>query len=463
MARTAFLWFCVLLLAIGALFLGQNGCAGSNSSGNGGTNSPGNGGSSSPNKIQHVVVIFQENRTPDNLFHGLPNADIANSGVNSLGQTIPLQPIPLANRYDLGHRHNDFLRMYDNGKMDGADKVSGCNPNQAGCPPNPQFQYVNPSDVAPYFQLAQQYTFGDRMFQTNQGPSFPAHQFIISGTSAPTATSTLFAAENTNLGAGCTATPAAWVWMIDASGAESSKMYPCFEHPTLTDLLNSAGKSWKYYTPSNAGIWVGPNAIQHICAPANSVCTGPDWVNNVVLNNTQVLTDISSGQLPAVSWVIPTGQASDHPGNNNGTGPSWVASIVNAIGGSSYWSNTAVIITWDDWGGWYDHVPPPKVTEDRTSWGSGYVYGFRVPLIIVSPYAKAGYVSHVTHDFGSILKFIEQIFSLPSLGYADAAADDLSDCFNFSQTPLQFHTIAAPLSAEHFLNDHTPPLDPDDD
>jgi len=463
MARTAFLWFFVLLLAIGALFLGQNGCAGGNTSGNGGTNSPSNGGSSSPNKIQHVVVVFQENRTPDNLFHGLPNADIANSGVNSLGQTIPLQPIPLANRYDLGHRHNDFLRMYDNGKMDGADKVSGCNPNQAGCPPNPQFQYVNPSDVAPYFQLAQQYTFGDRMFQTNQGPSFPAHQFIISGTSAPTATSTLFAAENTNLGAGCTATPAAWVWMIDASGAESSKMYPCFEHPTLTDLLNSAGKSWKYYTPSNAGIWVGPNAIQHICAPANSVCTGPDWVNNVVLNNTQVLTDISSGQLPAVSWVIPTGQASDHPGNNNGTGPSWVASIVNAIGGSSYWSNTAVIITWDDWGGWYDHVPPPKVIEDRTSWGSGYVYGFRVPLIIVSPYAKAGYVSHVTHDFGSILKFIEQIFSLPSLGYADAAADDLSDCFNFSQTPLQFHTIAAPLSAEHFLNDHTPPLDPDDD
>ena len=463
MARTAFLWFFVLLLAIGALFLGQNGCAGGNTSGNGGTNSPSNGGSSSPNKIQHVVVVFQENRTPDNLFHGLPNADIANSGVNSLGQTIPLQPIPLANRYDLGHRHNDFLRMYDNGKMDGADKVSGCNPNQAGCPPNPQFQYVNPSDVAPYFQLAQQYTFGDRMFQTNQGPSFPAHQFIISGTSAPTATSTLFAAENTNLGAGCTATPAAWVWMIDASGAESSKMYPCFEHPTLTDLLDSAGKSWKYYTPSNGGIWVGPNAIQHICAPANSVCTGPDWVNNVVLNNTQVLTDISSGQLPAVSWVIPTGQASDHPGNNNGTGPSWVASIVNAIGGSSYWSNTAVIITWDDWGGWYDHVPPPKVIEDRTSWGSGYVYGFRVPLIIVSPYVKAGYVSHVTHDFGSILKFIEQIFSLPSLGYADAAADDLSDCFNFGQTPLQFHSIAAPLSAEHFLNDRTPPLDPDDD
>ena len=96
MARTAFLWSCVLLLAIGALFLGQNGCAGGSTSGN--------GGSRAPSKIQHVVVVFQESRTPDNLFHGLPNADIANSGLNSLGQTIPLQPIPLANRYDLGHR-----------------------------------------------------------------------------------------------------------------------------------------------------------------------------------------------------------------------------------------------------------------------------------------------------------------------------------------------------------------------
>jgi phospholipase C len=383
--------------------------------------------------------------------------------VNSLGQTIPLQPIPLANQYDLGHRHDDFWRMYDNGKMDGADMVSGCNQNQPGCPPNPQFQYVNPSDVTPYFQLAQQYTFGDRMFQTNQGPSFPAHQFIISGTSAPTATSTLFAAENTNLGAGCTAAPDAWVWMIDSTGAESSKMYPCFEHPTLTDLLDKAAKSWKYYTPLPGGDWGGPDAIQHICAPANSACAGPDYVNNVVLTNTQVLTDISSGQLPAVSWVIPTGQASDHAGRNNGSGPSWVASIVNAIGGSSYWSNTAVLITWDDWGGWYDHVPPPKVIEDGTSWGSGYVYGFRVPLIVVSAYAKAGYVSHVTHDFGSILKFIEEAFGLPSLGYADAHADYLSDCFNFNQTPLQFHSIAAPLSAEHFLNDRTPPMDPDDD
>jgi phospholipase C len=175
----------------------------------------------------------------------------------------------------------------------------------------------------------------------------------------------------------------------------------------------------------------------------------------VVLQQTQVLTDIANGQLAAVSWVIPSGRSSDHPGSNDGSGPSWVTSIVNAVGNSSYWSNTAIFITWDDWGGWYDHVAPPIINS--------YEYGFRVPLIVVSPYAKQAYVSHATHDFGSILKFIENTFGLPSLGYADATADDLSDCFDFAQTPLTFQPIAAKYDARYFLNDRRPPTDPDDD
>ena len=109
-----------------------------------------------------------------------------------------------------------------------------------------------------------------------------------------------------------------------------------------------------------------------------------------------------------------------------------------------------------------NHVPPPKVLEDCAQWGCGYVYGFRVPLIVVSPYAKAGYISHVTHDFGSILHYIEQNFGLGSLGYADAYADDLSDCFDYKQTPLTFHTISAPFDAAYFLNDKSPATDPDD-
>ena len=126
----------------------------------------------------------------------------------------------------------------------------------------------------------------------------------------------------------------------------------------------------------------------------------------MVIPQGQVLQDIANAQLPQVSWIIPDGTDSDHAFSNNGDGPSWVASIVNAIGNSPYWSNTAIIITWDDWGGWYDHVAP-EVVNDGVSWGSGYVYGFRVPLIVISPYAKAKYISHTTHDFGSILKFIE--------------------------------------------------------
>ena len=411
--------------------------------------------------IQHVVVIVQENRTPDNLFHGLPGADIANSGPNSAGQTIPLTPTSLVTNYDLGHYHRDFVAMYDGGKMDGADKTKVfCDKNATGCPPaNPQFQYVNPSEVQPYFQLAELYTFGDRMFQTNQGPSFPAHQFIISGTSADTATSNLFAAENplvppnaapTGEGAGCNAPMGTVVLMIDPSGVESTKIYPCFEHPTLTDSLDAQAVDWRYYAPSasNLSIWVGPDAIQHIRR-------GGDW-NKVILNQTQVLTDIANGQLAPVSWVIPSGQASDHSGGNDGTGPSWVASVVNALGNSAYWSHTAIIITWDDWGGWYDHVPPPSILNS-------YEYGFRVPLIVVSPYAKRGYVSHATHDFGSVLKFIEEVYKLPSLGYADARSDDLADCFDFTQVPPVFKPIPAQFTARHFLNDKSIPLPPDDD
>ena len=431
--------------------------------------------------IQHIVIIFQENRTPDNLFQDpvliSRGADIKSSGVNSLGQTIPLAPIDLGTtgtspqNYDLSHAHAAFVAMYDGGKMDGANLIP-CRP-AANCPPNahpnPQFMYVKPADVQAYFALAEQYTFGDRMFQTNEGPSFPAHQFIIAGTSAPTASSPLFAAENPALSpAGCIASTLNTVAMIDAAGSETAQPpeYPCFDHPTLTDLLGAQKVSWRYYAPSAGSIWTGPDAINHICGPqtvnGTLTCTGPEWTANVIIPQTQVLTDVLNGQVAQVSWVIPDGKSSDHALGNDGSGPSWVASIVNAIGNSPYWANTAIILTWDDWGGWYDHVPP-TVVNDGVSWGSGYVYGFRVPLVVVSPYAKTAYISHVDHDFGSILKFIETTFNLTSLGYADVHADDLSDCFNLTQPPTTFHTIAAPVGAAFFINDHRPPVAPDDD
>jgi phospholipase C len=430
--------------------------------------------------IRHIVVIFQENRSVDNLFQDpvlvSRGADIATSGKTSFGQTVALTPMDLGTAgsnpqlYDLDHSHIGWVSMYDGGKMDGANLID-CYPT-ASCPPsNSQYRYVKPADVQPYFALAEQYTFGDRMFQTQQGPSFPAHQFIISGTSAPTATSSLFDAENPLTGpVGCIAPLTETVIMIDALGSETSTppLYPCFEHPTLTDLLETDGITWRYYAPTGtSGIWVGPLAIHHMCQQklnnnGKFECTAPDWVNNVIIPQTRALTDIANGQLAQVSWIMPDGHSSDHAMQNDGSGPSWVASIVNAIGNSAYWADTAIIITWDDWGGWYDHVAP-KVINDGVSWGSGYVYGFRVPLIVVSPYAKAAYISHTPHDFGSVLKFIETTFKLPSLGYADVPADDLSDCFNLTQSPLAYKVIPAALDAAHFLNDKRPPTDPDDD
>src|SRR4029077_3382356 len=149
---------------------------------------------------------------------------------------------------------------------------------------------------------------------------------------------------------GCTAPANEVVKVIDPSGSEAQKVYPCFDNLTLIDLLDFNGVSWRYYTPSAGSIWTGPNAIQHLSF-------GDDW-NNVILKPAQVLTDIANGQLANVSWVIPGGMSSDHPSSNDGSGPSWVASVVKAIGNSQYWDNTVILITWDDWGGWYDHVPP---------------------------------------------------------------------------------------------------------
>lgn len=234
MGRSGILTAAVTFAVTVAVLLTSNSCS---------SRSTGHLPPGAPQLIQHVVIIFQENRTPDNLFQDpvliSRGADIASSGTNSQGQTIPLAQMSLANDYDLKHNHPAFVSMYDGGKMDGADLIPAvCAQGATNCPPpNPQFMYVDPSDVQPYFALAEQYTFGDRMFQTNQGPSFPAHQFLISGTSAPTATSNLFAAENLNAGsvAGCIAPSGTTVRLIDPSGNELLTQYPCFEHSTVTE------------------------------------------------------------------------------------------------------------------------------------------------------------------------------------------------------------------------------------
>ncbi|MGC2656917.1 MAG: alkaline phosphatase family protein, partial [Bryobacteraceae bacterium] len=367
-------------------------------------------------------------------------------------------------------------------KMDGAINIScsGSCPSAA-----PQYRYVDNSQgvITPYLEMASQYGWANYMFQTNQGPSFPAHQFIFGGTSAPSAADDaagIFAAENMNTTdagglaatAGCIAPSTTTVQLINASGVEDAnqRIYPCFEHQTVPDILPS-GVTWRYYTPSAGSIWTAPDAIQHICQSSGpgGECQGALWQNNVDLKSADVLSDIGNCNLRNLSWVIPTGANSDHAQSNDGGGPSWVASIVNAIGNSSacdngngYWKNTAIIITWDDWGGWYDHVPPTVLPYPE----GGYQLGFRVPLIVISAYTPSRYINNYRHDFGSIIRFIEHNFSVPegALNFADARADnDLGLFFASGRAARSFKSIAAPLTADFFIHDKRRPTDPDDE
>ena len=235
MARSKMLILWVLLISARGVLVTMNGCGGTSKSTTATPPPP-------TSKIQHVVILFQENRTPDNLFHDQnlikAGADIALTGTNSTGQTVTLTSTTLVTDYDLSHAHSAFLKMYDNGKMDGADLIAqACGTGSTDCPrPNIQFHYVQQSDVQPYFTLAETYTFGDRMFQTNQGPSYPAHPYIIGGTSGASETSNLVVAENPpnayGGNTGCSSPAADFVRMIDTTNMDPSTnemqdLYPC--------------------------------------------------------------------------------------------------------------------------------------------------------------------------------------------------------------------------------------------
>ncbi|MBV9263671.1 MAG: hypothetical protein JO324_05055, partial [Candidatus Eremiobacteraeota bacterium] len=229
--------------------------------------------------------------------------------------------------------------------------------------------------------------------------------------------------------------------------------FPCYtQFNTMAQVLDAGHVSWKYYVARhmNGGIYSPFEAVSY-------VRYGNDWDADVIAPETTVLSDIAHHKLAQVTWVTPAHDDSDHPGVKSDKGPSWVASIVNAIGQSRYWDSSAIVIIWDDWGGWYDNAPPPQLDFRGL--------GIRVPCIIVSPYAKIGhtgkgYVSHTQYEYGSILKFIEESFGLPAIGppwqgYTDSRAASLSDAFNFTQSPRAFTPFQAKYPASYFM--HKPP------
>ncbi|MBV8724472.1 MAG: hypothetical protein JO350_03950 [Candidatus Eremiobacteraeota bacterium] len=397
--------------------------------------------------IQHVVIVVQENHSFDNLFAKFPGADGATIGKTSNGATVELKESKLYSAKILGHGHRDFVKDYHHAKMDGwnLDCV------KQHLDPLCAYEYVDPSQIAPYWTMAAQYALADHMFPTESSGSFSAHQDLIRGDSAITDHESLIDFPSKPPW-GCDADPGTTTVLITRENQELvTGPAPCtnkFPDPsayrTLRDLLDEKSISWKYYVPrltSNAlagAIW---NAYDVIWP----VRYGPEWNTNVSFPEKNIFRDIRDGTLPSVAWVIPDNVNSDHGGYQFGRtdkGPSWVAQIVNAVGTSRYWSSTAIIIVWDDWGGWYDHVPPPQLDYAGL--------GIRVPMIVVSPYAKSGYVSHTQYEFGSIVKFVEDVWSLGRLDTTDVRANSITDMFEFKRTARQFKPIRAAYSMEFY-------------
>ncbi len=542
--------------------------------------------------FKHIIIVVQENRTPDNLFGAAPSqarcgvedpfengVDIWNGGyANKIGQEVCNQSLPLSSWdadtgvqriIDPNHSYeNGWAPDYRSGHVDGFCHEYG---NSNWPHPCPSYSYVQKSDVQPYFDIATNYGFANYMFQTNEGPSYEAHQFLFTGTSAPTAPHDSnnyyldFVADLTSSSDyGCPYSVTGPKWVHPDRTVFGMNSYPeCYSHDSLVTAAADCnggnnpcdkGFSWGYYLPLDRAIWDAPSSIPEVCYGQNntnnvgSACTSSEWTNHVHLagatpySGAPIFDDLYKCNLPQISWVIPDFVWSDHPqdGGNASTsvyGPSWVGDIIDAVGGgmqgsacnplsstnAKYWVQepTAIFVVWDDWGGWFDHVAPwayytgqyqngvyscSSTNNAPNGWGCGYTSGFRVPLLVVSPYTGtynqqaqtySGYVSGAcgasplpscpnnvypyVHDFGSILAFTEWNFKFnpqfidgPDKGYSDYNAPDwdanhtippLSDFFGLSQTrSFMSITTSEPFSffQQYYQNGGTP-TGPDDD
>ena len=410
-------------------------------------------------KIQHVVIIVQENRAFNNLFYGFPGAKTAKYGYDTNGNKIGLEPVGLETTWDIEHDSWDFEAACNgtgsipgtNCQMNGFDnEYWGCGHggSQPACPnKNPPYSYVPHEETKPYFAMGKQYVLADQMYASNfDASSYISHQYIIAAQ----------AEASVNYPDGPWGCDGGSGEQVATVGPDRQVPYgyerPCYTDATLGQEADNASPpvSWAYYAvgygTSYIGIWSAYQANQY-------VYYGSDWDKDVISPPSNFLTDVSNGKLRQITWVTPTCANSDHAGCGSNTGPAWVASLVNAVGESKYWNNTAIFIFWDDYGGWYDPDPPAYVDYDGL--------GMRIPMLIVSPYAKKGHISHVHYEHGSILKFVEDTFGLGRLSASDArATSPEKDCFNFKRPPRAFQVIPTVLGKDYFLHqpaDHRVP------
>lgn len=391
--------------------------------------------SASENPIQHILIIMQENRAFDNFFGSFPgaigipaNTCVPYSPNNpSSGCVRPyLTTNPITNP-DLPHTYNASQIAYDKGKMDGFIQEAGG--NNIG-----PMSYYNNETLPVIWSYASHYTLDDMFFSSVKSYSQPNHWYMVAGTSPQVSIFETSQQEKANcVGPFGTLTMSTCTYINEAQPIQ-----------TIVDLLSNSGLTWKYYdaplTTSLSKAILGGGAFDYwnTLGSKNSSYS-PAYYNNFVWRG-QILNDTRDGNLPQVSWVIPAGAISDHSPANVTNGEFWIGEVVNTIMASQYWPNTAIIVTWDDYGGFYDNVVPPVVPQ--------YGLGFRAPAIVISPYAKPHFIDNTTYSFGSMLRFIEWTFGLPSLGTQDAVSNNMLNSFDFAQNPIPAYSY--PLSSQDY-------------
>lgn len=382
----------------------------------------------SSNPIEHFVFIIKENRTFDSYFGTFPGADGATQGTLSTGQVVPLNPMPDITPHDLDHSNEGALIDIDGGKMDNFDLPTASGATNEDLLAYRQFTQLG---IPNYWVYAQNFVLADHMFSSLHGPSLPNHLYTVAAQSGgvleiplPEITSNEpndWKQSYSGLSWGCDAPSLMTARTLDSQG-DLDAVWPCFDFPTLADSLENAGISWRYYAPTQ-----GQSGYQFSTLDAINHIRNTDLWQNVV-PTTNFISDALSGNLPAVSWMVTGDPGSEHPPDSTCVGENWTLAQVNAVMQGPEWDSTAIIIIWDDFGGFYDHVAPPVV--------DGFGLGIRVPALIISPYVYSGTVSHTQYEFSSVLKTIEEAFGLPPLTQRDAEANDLYDSFNFNQAPL---------------------------
>jgi phospholipase C len=364
--------------------------------------------------IKHFLVLMQENHSFDNYFGTYPGADGIPENTcmpvdNSRDPAHPrvtdecVKPFHLEGKatFDLGHSGGVFNAQYNHGRMDGFIKVF----NSRRGIGNQSMGYYDDRDIPYYWNVADNFVLFDRMFTSAAGGSVWNHMFWVTGTPGnPDAD------------------------LLDPKG---------FDHiPTIFDRLQEAGVSWKFYVQNydphinfrEPGS--GDEAAQTVWVPPlnyNRFLDDPE-LNSRIVNMSEYYSDLAKGTLPAVSFMVPSG-ASEHPPGSIQAGERFVRTLINSLMASSAWDSSAFMWTYDDWGGWYDHVPPPRVDQ--------YGLGFRAPALLVSAWAKRGYVDSTTLDFTSQLKFIEHNWSVDSLARRDAQANNFLSAFDFDAGPRE--------------------------